>query len=368
MTRVLTILFFALQLIACATASPLINSQSLTTISTTERDVARQQHHLTLESLKTKAAHTSRKKRIANEIARKGLQLFVDGYYLDAIEYFRAAVTLQEAIGDRAGKAHNLNNLARLYTLAGDEAQTRQSLDEALKIAKHLNSKALQASCLINLANLELNLREYQTAQQALHDAMTLSEQTKRNDLRAEAFTVLGAVYRQQGDFEQALSNYQQALTIYKRLRRSNETAASLRVLGELYLHRVQGDKQDNLQQAAEYLNQALKQHKRHNDRLGEAMTLSHLGEHAYETQNYDTAISHYRAAQHFFEATGFRDGVGRMHIHLGFAYGDKQQYQNAIESFDKAITIYRELNDANRGNGMASSMESETSADSTAR
>ncbi len=346
MKRVLVIVLLALHLIACASAPPQTNNQSIATISTAERHAAREQHHLALESLQDKAVHSSRKQSIANEMARAGLQLFVDGYYLDAIEYFRAAVTLQEEIDDVAGKVHNLNNLARLYTLVGDQAQARQSLDTALSMAKQLNAKALQASTLINLANLQLNLREYQKAHLSLQDAMALNEEAQQDNLRAEALTVLGAVYRQQADFEQAVSHYQQALAIYKRLRRGNETATSIRVLGELYLHRVQGGRQENLQQAEEFLNQALLLHKRHTDHLGEAMTLSHLGEHAYETQNYNAAIDHYRAAQSFFEATGFRDGVGRMYVHLGFAYGDLGQPQSAIERFDEAIAIYRELND----------------------
>ncbi len=346
MRRVLVIIFFALHLIACASAPPQTNNQPLATISAAERNAARQQHRLTLESLQAKAARSTRKKGVSDEMAAAGLQLFVDGYYLGAIDYFRAAVTIQEDINDSAGKVHNLNNLARLYTLVGNQTQARKSLDTALSMAEQLNAKPLQTSSLINLANLQLNLREYQAAHLALQDAIALSEQAARNDLRAEALTVLGAVYRQQGNFEQAIPAYQQALNIYKRLRRGNETAASLRVLGELYLHRGEGDRQENLQQAYTFLSQAQQQHKRYADRLGEAMTLSHLGEHGYETQNYDAAIDHYRTAQSFFEATGFLDGVGRMYVHLGFAYGDLGQIQSAIESFDEAIAIYHKLND----------------------
>ena len=329
------------------TATPIIKSDEQPgTVSDSRREAEQQSHHLELKSLQARAQNSSRKQAVANELAHTGLTLFGKGYYLDAIDYFNAAVEIQEQAGDDAGRAHNLNNLARLYTLVGDQDQARKRVNAALSIAEQLDSLPLQASSLINLGNLDLNLRNYQDADEALQQAIKLSDQANRDDLRAEALIVLGAVYRQQGDFEQALSFYQQALSIYQRLRRGNETAMTLRVLGELYLHRVEGNRQENLQQAGALLNQALEKHKRFGDHLGEAMTVSHLGEHAYETQNYADAIKHYQAAQAYFEASGFLDGAGRMYIHLGFALGDSGQLPQAIESFNKAIVTYLELKD----------------------
>lgn len=344
--HVLVLVLMPLSIIGCATTSLHNNNQALDVISANERHQARQDHRLQLKTLQAKAANSTLKQSVANEMAHDGLALFNEGYYLDAIDYFDAAAKIQAETGDEPGRAHNLNNLARLYTLVGDHAAARQSLESALSIAERIKSPALQASSLINLGNLELNLRNYQEAATALQHALSLSEPLRCDDLHAEALIVRGAVYRQQSDFEQALADYRQALTIYQRLGRNNEIAASQRVLGELYLHRVEGDKESNLKQANDLLREALAQHQRQGDRLSTAMTLSHLGEYAYATKQYDEAIEHYREALSFFDASGFTDGSGRMYVHLGFAYGDSGELQQAIASFDKAIEIYTPLSD----------------------
>ncbi len=345
-TRCIVLGLLALIMTGCPATTIIKSDEQPGTVSDSRREAEQQSHHLELKSLQARAQNSSRKQAVANELAHTGLTLFGKGYYLDAIDYFNAAAEIQEQAGDDAGRAHNLNNLARLYTLVGDQDQARKRVDAALSIAEQLDSLPLQASSLINLGNLELNLRNYQQADKALQRAIHLSKQASRDDLRAEALIVFGAVYRQQGDFEQALSLYQESLSIYKRLKRDNEAAMTLRVLGELYLHRVEGDRKKNLEQAKKLLDQALEKHKRFGDHLGEAMTVSHLGEHAYETQNYADAIKHYQAAQAYFEASGFLDGAGRMYIHLGFALGDSGQLPQAIESFNKAIVIYLELKD----------------------
>lgn len=344
--RALVLAFIPLYIFGCASTSLHDHSQSAIGASSIERGQARQDHRRHLEELQAEAENNVYKQTIVGEMARDGLKLFNDGYYLDAIDYFNAAVTVQAKIGDEAGRAHNLNNLARLYTLVGDHAAARQSLDSALTIAESLRSLSLRVSTLINLGNLELNLRNYQQAIAQLQRAISLDEQLKREDLRAEALIVRGAVYRQQSDFERALDDYHRALAVYQHLGRSNEVAASQRVLGELYLHRVEGDKQANLEQAHNLLREALGQHKRQGDRLGAAMTLGHLGEYAYVTKQYEKAIEYYRTALSFFDTTGFSDGSGRMYVHLGFAYGDSGELQQAIDSFDRAIAIYEGLSD----------------------
>ncbi len=340
------VVLLALLLISCVTMAATNDSDLQVLVSDSERDKARQKHRLELEALQAKAQASPQKKRVAKKISKAGLSLFGQGYYLDAIEYFNAVVVVQEQARDDVGKVRTLNNLARLYTLVGDRQQARQSLDAALLAAEQLKSLPLQASSLINLGNLELNLRNYQQAHEFLQQAIHLSKQTNKDELQAEALIVLGAVYRQQGDYEQALSLYQEASSIYKRRGLGNERAMTMRILGELYLHRVEGDRNKNLEKAKQLLDLALAKHKRFRDQLGEAMALRNLGEYAYAMRNYTDAIKHYRVAQDYFESSGFHDGVGRMYIHLGYSLGDSGQLLQAIESFNQAILIYRDLKD----------------------
>ncbi len=279
-------------------------------------------------------------------LARAGLQAFHDGHYLVAIDRYESAAELQRQRGDAHGRAANLNNLARLHNLVGDYTAALAALAAAQTIAEELNDAALLASGHINRGLLLLNRRAYDEADAALQLALVAADQARRRDLRADALTVLGAVYRQQGDFERALENYQKALTLNQRLRRAQETATSLRVLGEAYLYRVQGERGDNLQRAVRLIEQAESSHTQQRDALGLAMAVSHLGEHAYLTRRYDVAIARYTTALETFTARGFPDGIGRMHIHLGYAHSDAGRLAQAMTHFDRAMALYRGLDD----------------------
>lgn len=301
----------------------------------------------------------------ATALAEQGLQLYRTGSYHAAIERFEAAAELQARGGDHAGRAHTLNNLARLRNLVGDYPRALGDLDEALAITEH--SPALKAQTLVNVGTIHLNLRRYRDAAAALEQAYALGSQSGAEDTAAEALTVLGAVYRQQGDFAQAQREYERAREIRLRHHHASEVATLDRVLGELYLNRSDGDKTANLGQAHDYLRRALEQHRRDREGLGEAMADSHLGEYFHQRRQYDTAVEHYRAALAYFERVGYVDGIGRMQIHLGAARSEAGQYTQAIASFDRALAVYAELGDrewlrvALYGRGLALERRGET-------
>lgn len=281
----------------------------------------------------------------ARRLTQQGVARYQEGKYSAAIASIEAAVVIQQQIGDQHGRVKNLNNLARLHNLIGDHETALQRLQEALPQARALDSPGLTASSLINLGNIQLNLRNYQHAIDYLQRALQL-DLDSQPALRAEAYTVMGAVYRQQSDFEQALDYYQRALAIYTALRSDAGIAASQRILGELHLHRVAGKRAQNLAQARTYLRQALEGHRQQNDRLGAAMASSHLAEHAYAGQDFDSAITLYQEALDYFEQVTFNDGRGRMHVHLGFAQGEAGRLVLALQHFNQAIDIYERLQD----------------------
>lgn len=275
----------------------------------------------------------------AQRSSEQGLAAFQQGRYQDAIDAFERAVRIRAEKGDRVGEARDRNNLARLYVVIGDYSAALAQAEAALGLAAKLDNAALTAQSLTNRGLVYLNQRSYRQAAADLDQAASLGTQASR----AEALTVLGAVYRQQGDFERAIAAYERSLAMDLDARAQ---ATNLRVLGEAHLHRMQGEKNENLQLAQKYLEQALEQHRAQHDDLSVAMALSHLGELAHEEKRDEEAIEQYRRALKTFSALDYPDGVGRMHIHLGFAHGEAGRPAEAIAHFDEALAIYRELGD----------------------
>jgi CHAT domain-containing protein len=298
----------------------------------------------TLLSARDEATRARERKRLAGVLEQGGMGLYAAGQYVLAAAYFLDAVAMQQQTGDWEGIGRSLNNAGRLQRLSGDFAAASTSFERALMIAKDNQDTDLEAQTLTNLATLDLSLRNYAPAIARLEDALRLTD----NELvQIEARMVAGAVYRQQGDFERALEYYKDAKELSERRSRlAGYRPMAARILGELYIHRVEGGEQENFKQARLNLEAARQGHESAGDRLGFAMARSHLGELAYKQDRYDTALAEYDAALRVFEDAHYIDGIGRMHLHRGFALGDTGKPAEAVASFDRAIELYQRLDD----------------------
>ena len=339
-----------LVLVGCAVAGtprPEAGTRSLIQDAEAHFEAHRPDQALALLSQAARQTSDSRKrKRMIKLLSQNGLRLFEAGQYLPAITCFESAADLQQQTGDRKARLRNLNNLARLYTLTADYDLARERLTAVETLSKELDEPSSLAMGLVNLGNLDYNLRRYASAAEHLRQALEIAGDHGDSAIAAEAQWVLGAVYRQQSDFEQALDHYQTALSMARRMGRVDMTAAVQRSVGELYLHRVAGDKADNLVRALDYLEKALATHRRRGDRLGEAMAVSHIGEFHDQQGDHEEAIANYRAARKYFQQVGYPDGIGRMHLHMGFALGKSGRYDEAVASFDAALAVYQPMQD----------------------
>jgi len=343
-----TLILLGIAVVGFTTAAqPALASPAGDAISEASRFTAEgnyEQARDTLMSASDETTRTGERKQLASALEQVGITLFAAGRYLLAATCFSDAAAIQKQTGDRAGVGRNLNNAGRVQRLYGDFAAASTSFAGALEIAKDTDDKDLEAQTRVNQATLDLSVRNYRSAITRLEDALRRSDDER---VEIEARMVAGAVYRQQGDFERALEYYRDAQQLSEqRPGLAGYRPMASRLLGELYIHRVEGSEQENLEQAQLNLEAARKGHESAGDRLGLAMTRSHLGEIAYKQGRYDAALEEYDAALRVFEDVGYVDGIGRMHIHRGFALGDDGEFEKAIASFDRAIEIYSRLDD----------------------
>lgn len=266
-----------------------------------------------------------------------------------AINYFERALSFQQSHGRTGGRIRNLNNIANLYSITGqyDTALKRLERAQSLIDDQNINDPDLSVDTKTNLGAIHLNLRQYKTAILYLNAARNEADDNER---KARALKFLGAVYRQQGDFEKAMDYYQQALTIDILSGLQQEIATTEQVLGELYLHRIKGSKEVNQQQALRYLNKAYNSFSDINNTLSSAIVSSHIGEYYHQLRQYDNAMSRYQQALKEFERRGYKDGIGRMHLHMGYTLQKKGDLHSSLDHFDSAITIYGALHDKEWG------------------
>lgn len=292
------------------------------------------------------ARNAAEKKKLGQILIRQTGELYKKGLYVQVAQYLENTIAIQADSKDAAGEIMNLNNLARIRIILGDYSGALTDLERAQVSSKAAADGKLAALTLISFGYVHYNLRNYQQSIDYLDQASEIAGKLKDRNLMADAHFLKGTNYRQQGDFEKGIQHLKKALELYTGLRRQPVIGSASRNLGECYLHRMAGDRQQTLKQAKQLLERAREIHKKYSNDLEYAMAVSHLGELGFKLKEYTSAIRQYRLARKTFEQLAFPDGVGRMHIHLGFTFIEQEDFDAAFENFDAALEIYRQLDD----------------------
>jgi tetratricopeptide (TPR) repeat protein len=310
----------------------------------------------------------------------------------EAIEYYGQALAISREIragcaegstewaASRVGEGTHLGNLAIAYAELGEARRAIEYLEQALAISREICAASTDGS----------------------------AQWTTSRRLEGVRLSQLGNVYAHLGEARQAIEYYEQALAISREIGPRRWEAADLGSLGHAYY-----DLKD-ARQAIEYYEQALAISRETGDRHWQEMDLENLG-HAYSVlreerraieyyeqalaisreicaastegspewregrRNEKNHLTHlaqphpglpWRSAEYQMqelviecELRGDREGEGHVLTDLGVIYARQGKAQQAIESYEQALAISREIGDrhgerlnlGNLGNAYAS-------------
>lgn len=156
---------------------------------------------------------------------------------------------------------------------------------------------------------------------------------------QARATIALGQAYQVLGDRQRALINYENGLRLYESIGDLYSVAVMSFKLATMYVR-------DYPEKALPYYERSLALSREHGFLRNEANAFSEIAL-VYASQNRpDQATQQYRQAQEFFEKIGDRRGQLTAMINYGdfvFRLGQKQQ---ALEVFNEALPLSREVGD----------------------
>jgi CHAT domain-containing protein/Flp pilus assembly protein TadD len=180
--------------------------------------------------------------------------------------------------------------------------------------------------------NMREALPRYERAAQIFHEF---------GDQRQEGAAVnnVGGAYDVLGDFPKAQQYYQKALALYRATRDQLGEANTLSNIGKLY------SDQNDWQQAIDYYRKALPVNESLADKRREATVLGNLGAAYNSLGEYDAA------RDYFFRALDLDASQGSTLNELGRSFLVQDRYREALDSFEKALEVYRGLGDR-RGEG----------------
>lgn len=183
------------------------------------------------------------------------------------------------------------------------------------------------------LGNIPKSLESYQ-------NGLQLSKKLKDKSWCYEFLLPIGSIYRAQGDSSQALKNYKEALSISLELRNTTSEALVLLEIGELY-------RKTNMIKALDCYNKALLLFERNGDKSKVAYVYFSIGR-AYKNDrspNFQKALENFQKALAISKDLNYADGIEGALRSIGFVYASMGKLDNAIEYHNKALKVSEENN-----------------------
>jgi tetratricopeptide (TPR) repeat protein len=178
---------------------------------------------------------TSNKIRHARILYEEAQLLSNQGRTNKALAKFEKSLALAKEVEFQAGAAHNLNEMAIIYSSKGDQAGARQFLNEALEIYKELEMNPEVSKCLNNIAISYTRERNFPETLKTYEELLEWDRAT-HNDLGA-GITLNNMGLILEGHFDnqkQAREYYLEALEIFESLGKEKHIQAVKKNLGEM--------------------------------------------------------------------------------------------------------------------------------------
>ncbi|TQK99562.1 Tfp pilus assembly protein PilF [Streptomyces puniciscabiei] len=269
-----------------------------------------------------------------------GIIAQVRGDYQQAEERYRASLTIEEELGNRAGIARSYHQLGIIAQERGDYQQAEERYRASLTIKEELGDRAGIARSYHQLGMIAQERGDYQQAEERYRASLTIKEELGDRAGIARSYHQLGIIAQERGDYQQAEERYRASLTIKEELGDRAGIATSYHQLGTI------AQEQEDYQQAEERYRASLTIKEELGDRAGIATSYHQLGTIAQEQEDYQQAEERYRASLTIEEELGDRSGIARSYYQLGMIAQERGDYQQAEERYRASLTIEEELGD----------------------
>jgi CHAT domain-containing protein len=251
----------------------------------------------------------------------------------DSIRDYEDALSIWERVADRSQQAACLKSAGDVYVILSDPEKALTYYEKARALYIEMNDRAGETA-VINAISSDYVLRgEYRKALDLLTPQLASIEERWE---RAQALNNLGAAYWGSNDMQKAADFLNQALALREALRDQAGQADTLLNLG--YVNHALKD----LTKAGEYYRRSLELWRESGNPRGTALSLTALGHLANISGDRQRALEYYDQANQIYRTVG--DLSGRCEVVEGIAYlhagvGDRER---ALRYYLEALDLAR--------------------------
>jgi len=269
------------------------------------------------------------------------------GEYRKALEYYRQALTIRQSLGAGGEVAHTLAAIGTAHTDLGEANLALDAFRKSLPLARASGNKAQLAFALNSMAWLHIRLAEYQLAINLLQEALPLWRETGNSLGEATALNLTGMAYSYLFDVQNALSYYNQSIDFAEKSGVRFAAAQAFNNLGYQYWRLQDYDR------ALTCYERSLRYWREIGNRPQELRTLNNLGLLYIQKGDTDKSLELYKAAlgdrvdgKYLRTDAPFLSNIGFSHLRRGHDEQAPEEFQRALEWFQRALPLIRESRD----------------------
>ena len=244
-----------------------------------------------------------------------------------------------------------LSDISNIYQMLGQPDQALKTLEQRLAFDRKVGDHKQEKLTLFVISRLYQQQRQYDQALAALQKVLSINRELGDRSSEQSTLIRIGEIYEQQGQYEQALDSYQQALTLNRKPSNPFGVINTFMRLSRVYQRLGQ------YEQALESYQQALA--------AGRSVGNKHYFKYIQEPYILMSLSQVYRQlgqdnqAREFYQQAldiGKKPGRGNREPSMralndwGAVQTKKGQFQEALETFEKALAISRKVSQ-NLGN-----------------
>jgi tetratricopeptide (TPR) repeat protein len=218
-----------------------------------------EQHRRALAGLEVLSATDTAVKQMIGAVHTDLADLHtVLGHYDDAENEYKAALVIDEKLGDDRGKGVDLGQLGSLALRRGDLAEAGRRYAEALETFQRLGEPGMEAVAWHQLGIVAQQARNWGQAERCYRESVRICEQIRDLPQLAKSFNQLALVAKSAGRLDEAERWYLRASEVYEELQSSYEQSVVLSNLANLYLDQGQLDQAERYARRAAAIKETL--------------------------------------------------------------------------------------------------------------
>lgn len=261
-----------------------------------------------------------------------------DGFRHEWLPYLEGGITFSQRAQDVSGEAQLSLYIGRLYRLRGEFAKAHEWFTASAALHEQLGDDAGRAKVLNQLAYVARLQSQFALAKAHVEEALSLLEE---NDAEcATSYWALGTIAHDQMDWTLAAECFQRAYEIAQEANDPQRAAWNLQNLGNALRGAGRYDK------AAEYIQQTIVLLGQLHDPVNQAIARMNLGiVHLYRNEA-EQSLALFSLAESVFRQVGDQFHLAMVNTNIIIAERELKHWQAAEEAGMKSIRLWEALGD----------------------